>query len=348
MRSPPIEAVRDELAPMLHERAVERVPETEARPLAGVLCPLCASPGPRPLYTIEGSGSCLVACSGCGLGWLEPLPDAAQVDSFYPAEYYGGPGRKFMPLVETAVRAVGARHVRFLSAGLPPGARVLDVGCGRGVLMGALADRGFEVHGFEISAAAADGTDPRAEVRVAPDLVAAGYPAGLFDQVIVWHVLEHLRDPRGTLREVRRILRPGGRLVVAVPNFSSVQARWAGPAWFHLDPPRHLYHFPLGALRRLLDEAGFAVRSEHHFSLRQNPFGWVQSALNRWPRLPRNGLYTLLHRRGAGQPVPFGAGTRRLLWLALVLGMPVALGLSVLEAVFRSGATVHLVAQTRG
>jgi SAM-dependent methyltransferase len=337
----------DELVPALHERAVRRLSGADAKPLGGVPCPLCRTPGPRPLYEIEGFESPLVTCDACGLGWLEPLPDPARVAALYPPEYYGGPGRKFTPLVEMAVRAVGERHVRFLSSDLPRGARVLDVGCGRGVLLGALADRGFEAHGFEISAAAAEGADPRAEVRVASDLRAADYPSGFFDQVIVWHVLEHLRDPREALLEVRRVLRAGGRLVVAVPNFSSAQARWAGPAWFHLDPPRHLYHFPLDVLRRLIGEVGFEVRSEHHFSLRQNPFGWVQSALNRWPRLPRNGLYTVLHRRGAGQPVPFDAPTRRLLWLALALGMPLALGLSVLEAALRTGATVHLVAEAR-
>ena len=72
------------------------------------------------------------------------------------------------------------------------------------------------------------------------------------------------------------------RLIVAVPNFSSWQARWAGAAWFHLDLPRHLFHFPLPALRRLLEECGLACRSEHHFSLRQNPFGCALSTQMGW------------------------------------------------------------------
>ena len=275
------------------------------------------------------------------------MPGREELRGFYPEQYYGEPGTKFQPLVERLVRVVGERHISFLTRLLAPGARVLDLGCGRGVNLGPLADRGFEVHGVEISAAAAQGADPRADVRIASSLSDAGYEAAFFDEVVVWHVLEHVDDPRGTLEEVARILRPGGRLIVAVPNFSSAQARWTGAAWFHLDPPRHLYHFPLAALEELLKSAGFEIASVHHFSLRQNPFGWIQSVLNRFGGLPRNGVYTLLHRRSAGATPPFDARTRFWLWLWLVLGTPLALLATLLETLFRSGATVHLVARKR-
>ena len=99
------------------------------------------------------------------------------------------------------------------------------------------------------------------------------------------------------------------------------------------------------ALRRLLERTGFEVVSEHHFSLRQNPFGWVQSWLNRIPRLPRNGLYTLLHQRAAGEPLPFDAATRRDLWLAFAALAPLSLAATLLGTALRRGATVHVVAR---
>ena len=310
-------------------------------------CPICGSARARPRFAVDGIAAPVVVCAECGLGRFDPMPGAETVEAFYPDSYYGVPGVKFQPLIEGLVRWVGSRHVRFLSRGLPPGARVLDVGCGRGVVLGALADRGYEVHGVEVSAAAARGADPRAEVRIAPRLADAGYPPAHFDEVLIWHVLEHLARPRETLEEVHRILRPGGRLVVAVPNFSSAQAAWSGAAWFHLDLPRHLFHFPLAALRRLLDQTGFEPISDHHFSLRQNPFGWVQSALNRLSSLPRNALYTLLQRRGDRERARFDARTRVLLLASFVLLAPLALLLTFWDTLRGSGATVHVVSLRR-
>jgi 2-polyprenyl-3-methyl-5-hydroxy-6-metoxy-1,4-benzoquinol methylase len=293
---------------------------------------------------VERVEAVVAVCADCGLGRFAPMLGAERVAALYPDEYYGEPGAKFGRLVEWGVRAVGARHIHFLSRGLRAGARVLDVGCGRGVILGPLADRGFAVHGIELSEQAARGADPRARVRIAPRLADADYPDAHFDEIVIWHVLEHLIDPRAALEEAFRILRPGGRLVVAVPNFASAQARWAGADWFHLDLPRHLYHFPLAALQHLLRDIGFELRSAHHFSLRQNPFGWLQSAANRSARLPRNGLYALLHQRAPGEPRPYTHRTRAWLWAVLVLGTPLAVAASMLCALLRSGATVHVVA----
>ncbi|MBS1105175.1 MAG: putative S-adenosylmethionine-dependent methyltransferase [Deltaproteobacteria bacterium] len=331
----------------LYEHAVSAVESRAAGILQVPPCIVCDATSARPRFSIEGLGACVVVCTECGTGRMHPLPSEAELREFYPPEYYGNLGTKFSAPIEFLVRWVGDRHAAFLANRLPFGGRVLDVGCGRGVLLGSLVDCGIEAYGFEVSEAAVRGADSRAKICVAARLEDAGYPDAYFDGVILWHVLEHIRDPRSTLETIRRILRPGGRLVVAVPDFGSPQARWAGPAWFHLDLPRHLYHFPLTALRRLLERTGFEVSSEHHFSLRQNPFGWLQSWQNRRADLPRNGLYTLLYRRSPGEAPPFDARTRRRLMLGCVLGAGPAFAATLVETLACKGGTVHVVATPR-
>jgi len=273
------------------------------------------------------------------------MPSPQEISRYYPQNYYGAAQAKFEPVIEFLVRWVASRRVRSLTRGLPSGARVLDVGCGRGVLLSGLISAGYEAHGVEISRDAVAGADPRAHIRIASRLSDAAYPDDHFDLVVLWHVFEHLSDPIQTLREARRILRPGGQLVIAVPNFSSLQSRVSREHWFHLDLPRHIFHFPTAALQRLLNRQGFTCRSWHHFSLRQNPFGWLQSVMNRRFRWPRNTLYKLFYHRDSSEIHPLNAMSARMMKLACYACLPWAMLVSFLTSWARSGATVHVVAE---
>ena len=141
--------------------------------------------------------------------------------------------------------------------------RVLDVGCGRGHLLTAMARRGWECYGTEVSAFRGD---ERLETP-GPGRITVWRGAledlpledACFDAVSIWHVLEHVNDPSSTLRTIARILKPGGVLALAVPNYSSVQRIVFGRHWFHLDCPRHLYHFRKHLLLEWLDEHGLRV-----------------------------------------------------------------------------------------
>jgi SAM-dependent methyltransferase len=323
----------------LYDEAVFHIKAGQIRLADDEACIVCGAKEVRS-YLKTAGGRTIVVCETCGLGWMRPSPSLDEIRGFYPQEYYGSTGAKFSGLIEWLVRVTAARRVRFLVRRLPKPARILDVGCGRGTLLSAFADRGFEAHGFELSPQAAEFADSRAHIKIGEELADAQYPAGFFDMVIVWHVLEHLKHPDQVIEEIRRILKPGGTLIISVPNFSSWQARWAGENWFHLDLPRHLFHFPLPALRRLAEDRGFEYESAHHFSLRQNPFGWVQSMLNRFGSLPRNALYSMLLRSSGAR---FPRLTRAGLLAAFVLGMPIGLALSIVAAVFRQGASVHVV-----
>lgn len=271
------------------------------------------------------------------------MPSAAELAAWYPPTYYGDTTGKFGRTLEWMVHCMTQLRARHLTLGLPPGCRVLDVGCGRGDLVLALAARGFEAHGTELFPVQKPGLEGR--MHYGADLEALDLEPGTFQLVVLWHVLEHLIDPQATLEAARQLLVPGGRLVVAVPNLSSWQASLFGADWFHLDLPRHLHHFTLVGLRRLLERVGYGVIRDEHFSLRQNPFGWVQSTLNWSGPGGRNALYQRLQRRPAGQPPYLGAwATLREYGLAALL-TPCAGALSILAALARRGGSMTLYAQ---
>jgi SAM-dependent methyltransferase len=107
------------------------------------------------------------------------------------------------------------------------------------------------------------------------------------DLVLLFQTLEHFAEPDAVLRRCAEICRPGARLIVAVPNFNSWQARLFAGAWFHLDAPRHLTHFSRHSLTYLLRRVGFEPEHVRFVSWEHDPFGWIQSTLNIL-RFPKN------------------------------------------------------------
>jgi len=323
-----------------HDPVVVRMPR----------CTVCGFRFGKKTFFLPQLNYKVLTCQKCGTGRLFPTPSYEEIPYFYPNDYYGEPGEKFEKRTESATRLVGSIHIKRLLRDLPQGSRVLDVGCGRGVLLEALADKGYETHGFEISKKAVQGVDPRTSVRIANDLKQAKYERHTFDAVILWHVLEHLRDPKGTLEEVREILKPGGKLIVAVPNFSSWQSKFFGPAWFHLDLPRHLFHFSANGLQELVSRCLFDCEKMDHFSLRQNPFGWLQSFLNKNPGFSRNRLYRSLKKNVSENDESYGDDgkwERFLERLSFYIGMIPALALSGIAAFMHRGGTICLTASSR-
>jgi SAM-dependent methyltransferase len=215
--------------------------------------PVVEAPDPTP----GGSGLrfAVVRCDECGLHFTSPRPDVETIGQFYPSTY--------RPHRRPRERDHGPRFRR-LSAALgrtAPG-RLLDFGCGGGALLAWAARQGWSVTGLDVSADAVQAVRSGLGVRVLQGTLP--HPAlapSSFDVVTMWHVLEHVHDPLAVLTAARRLLAPGGRLAVAVPNIAGTAFRWFGPAWFGLDLPRHLTHFTPTTLRRMLERVGFRVVS---------------------------------------------------------------------------------------
>jgi SAM-dependent methyltransferase len=140
----------------------------------------------------------------------------------------------------------------------PKVGRLLDVGCATGLFLNAMRGRGWDVHGVELSPYAADYARRTFGLDVFTGTVQeAAYPNHSFDIVTMWDVLEHVNDPKQTLAEVVRILRPGGMLALSLPDPTCPEARYFGANWIGWDRPRHLHLFTPDILRCYLRDAGF-------------------------------------------------------------------------------------------
>jgi SAM-dependent methyltransferase len=237
-------------------------------------CDLCgATGGPTVLeggdrrFGLPGRFA-VVRCPSCGLARTEPQPE--DPGAYYPSsEYYSYAAPAVSPLTQAAVASVYGKRGRPFArlaatriSALPPGppGDVLDVGCGSGAMLLALEQAGWRGHGVELDEGAVRAANAAGLDRVRTgDLLDAGYAERSFDAVRFSHSLEHMRSPRAELAEARRVLRPGGRLAIAVPDFGALLRRVCGERWFFLDLPRHLWHFDHRTLPRLVRESGFEV-----------------------------------------------------------------------------------------
>jgi ubiquinone/menaquinone biosynthesis C-methylase UbiE len=289
-------------------------------------------------------------CRTCRLVRTEPALSDEELGRHYSIPYYGSGQAKFSGPAEAITRFFNHLRAKQIWSHLGhgpasasgPAGRVLDIGCGRGNLLMALKDMGCECHGVERNEFPASDT-PRGITLHIGDLKDIAFESGSFDAVIIWHVLEHISDPAEMVRESARILKTGGLLAIAVPNFASMQSSLFRRSWFHLDLPRHIYHFTPHTLTAILERSGFAVVSSTTLSAEQNIFGFVQSALNAIaPRAP-NRFYSLLKKTaGRASPAAFIG------WAALAAcALPFAFVEYLVSGIAGKGASLILYSQKK-
>jgi SAM-dependent methyltransferase len=268
-------------------------------------CEVCIACGSsRFSYSPTVSGVVrLVRCQGCGTAYTHPRPEGNELEENYSPSYYGPQNVKFVPLIERWVAWMTQRRAHWIDKKIAPHGRILEIGCGRGLLLKALSHLGHECHGTERSELAAARAQRIVGIRIyTQPLEQCPLRENSFDAVILWHVLEHLENPDAILRHLFRLMKPEGLLIIEVPNLSSLQSRLAGKYWFHLDIERHLYHFSPKGMQKLLKSAGFQGLAGSTFSLEQCPFGTLQSFLNSLG-FPAQGFYKLL-KKEISLPLP--------------------------------------------
>tara|TARA_Y100000588_G_C14032282_1_gene829186 strand:- start:111 stop:938 length:828 start_codon:yes stop_codon:yes gene_type:complete len=196
------------------------------------------------------------------LGWLDRLRRYARRCC---VKYYWGTQPQTMSTLDHAIATFGKN--RF---GWPPdsltGSRMLDVGCGDGTFIQEANEVGWDAIGLETSSVAVANAKKLGIQVVQGELTDDCFESQSFDVIRIWSVLEHVRDPIATLNKAHNLLRPGGWLVVQVPNAKSTIAKLLGERWSGWDVPVHLTHFNKKSLELAATSTGFDMATVHNAS----------------------------------------------------------------------------------
>lgn len=234
-----------------------------------ITCPLCGANHTHLLFVgcdewfgLPGEFP-VCKCRQCGLIYLNPRPTPETIGGYYPAQY-----TPYLPAIADEPtlwrrwnrRYAMSKRVQLVQAHVSPPGRVLDVGCATGNFLAALREAGWQVQGVETNEGAAAYGRQRLDLDIfTGTLEEAHFPDHTFDLVIFWDVLEHVHQPRQALQEALRITKPGGHLLLSLPNPDSFEANWFGRHWGGWDIPRHLCVFPQSTLPHLFNKTGWQM-----------------------------------------------------------------------------------------
>ena len=184
-----------------------------------------------------------------------PQPSLDKLGSYYESDDYISHTDGQRSLFEKIYQVVKTKNisdkVKTVTRANSGTGRLLDIGCGTGDFLSVAKSVGWQTVGFEPNdkarnLALSKGVELVAETTDLPD--------ASFDVITMWHVLEHVPDVEAQIKELRRLVKPGGTIVIAVPNFKSVDAKYYGKFWAAYDVPRHLWHFSKTAIKKLFEE----------------------------------------------------------------------------------------------
>jgi len=226
-------------------------------------CPACNSPSISPVFTtkdysVSGKSFSIWVCTDCTLRFTQDIPDINSIGQYYKSENYISHTNTSAGIINRLYQVVRKRTLRQKRkllckiTGRKTGT-LLDVGSGTGAFVSEMKHHGWTVTGLEpdedARKVAKDIFD--CELKTIDELFQL--PENAFDVITLWHVLEHVHDLRGYLQQLKKLLKQEGRLVIAVPNYTSFDASVYKEHWAAYDVPRHLYHFSPLSMKLLID-----------------------------------------------------------------------------------------------
>lgn len=236
-------------------------------------CPVCGNTRFERMFTCKdhyatGQTFELYRCKDCGFRFTQDFPVESEIGKYYETPDYISHSDTKKGLMNGLYHSVRKhmldRKANLVAAGLgKKTGRLLDIGTGTGYFPHAMKIRGWEVEAIERNAQARQFASDRFQLEVRDDTALTSLPAGSFDAITLWHVMEHLEKLNETWEQLFRLLDDDGILVVAVPNCNAYDARKYKENWAAYDVPRHLWHFTPDTMQDLAGKHRFVLKKKH-------------------------------------------------------------------------------------
>ena len=233
-----------------------------------VSCPVCEKTDFVTKYTCTDLVATselfnMLECKGCSFLFTNPRPDSNEISKYYKSDNYISHSSESAGLIFSIykiVRDYGIKQKLRLIKSFNSSGNLLDIGCGLGYFLnGATNDGSFNTTGVDTSDDAVKYVKEHFGISVQNDSALNEFNASSFDVITMWHVLEHVHDLSGRVKQLSRLIKPDGTLFIAVPNSGSWDAGFFKEKWDAYDVPRHLYHFNQKSFKLLMEKNGFKI-----------------------------------------------------------------------------------------
>lgn len=233
-------------------------------------CPVCGGNGFQPIFsvhdhTVSQEDFLILACTECRHRFTQDVPGPDHIGAYYKAESYISHTNSSKGVINRMYKIVRGYTIgskrRWVEkcAGRKKGA-ILDIGAGTGFFIAEMKSKGWEVTGLEPDAEAREVALQTNGLKLEELDTLYQLTPGVYDVITLWHVLEHVHDLEGYVKRFGELLKPDGRLLIAVPNHTSHDALKYGKDWAAYDVPRHLHHFSPASIKQLFEKRGFALQ----------------------------------------------------------------------------------------
>jgi 2-polyprenyl-3-methyl-5-hydroxy-6-metoxy-1,4-benzoquinol methylase len=232
-------------------------------------CPICKSNNIQQQltatdHTVSQTKFTIWHCNGCTARFTQDVPEQDAIGAYYISENYISHSDTKKGLINRLYHLVrkrtltGKKSLVIQGSGIKKGV-ILDIGCGTGAFLNTMQEAGWNITGLEPDTIARTKASELYHIQSQEPGKLFDLTPASFNAITMWHVLEHVHELHAYIKQIEKLLAPGGKAFIAVPNYTSKDAAIYAAYWAAYDVPRHLYHFSPQSMETLLAQHGLKL-----------------------------------------------------------------------------------------